>query len=139
MATYVSLYNFTDQGIRTIKDTLKRVEAAKKAAWQAGVQIKEVLWLQGPHDLVVISEAADEIASTAFTLNTYKMGNIRGQTFRAFTAAEMEKTLEKVALIKFRPSRSQLRGPSTMSSGNSLAQEIQPLSSCYVDTLRWLL
>jgi uncharacterized protein with GYD domain len=58
---------------------------------------KEVLWLQGQHDLVVISEAADEIASTAFTLNTYKMGNVRGQTFRAFTAAEMEKILEKVA------------------------------------------
>jgi uncharacterized protein with GYD domain len=97
MATYVSLYNFTDQGIRTIKDTLKRVDAARKAASQAGVQVKEVLWLQGQHDLVVISEAADEIASTAFTLSTYKMGNVRGQTFRAFTAAEMEKILEKVA------------------------------------------
>jgi len=47
----VSLYNFTDQGIRTIKDTLKRVDAAKRPASQAGLQIKEVLLLQGHNTL----------------------------------------------------------------------------------------
>ena len=96
MATYVTLYNFTDQGIRNIKDNLKRVNAVKEAASQAGMQIKEVLWLQGQYDILAISEASDEIAATAFTLSTYKVGNVRGQTFRAFTTAEWEKILEKV-------------------------------------------
>jgi uncharacterized protein with GYD domain len=59
--------------------------------------IKEVLWLQGQYDLAVIIEATDEIAVTAFLLNTIKAGNIRGQTLRAFTAGEMAKVLEKVA------------------------------------------
>jgi len=97
MATYVTLYNFTDQGARTIKDTVKRTEAAKSAAAAMGVKIKEVFWLQGPYDIAIISEASDEIAGAALGLNTLKMGNVRGQTLRAFTAAEMEKILEKVA------------------------------------------
>jgi uncharacterized protein with GYD domain len=97
MATYVTLYNFTDQGIRNIKDTVKRTEAAKKAASQLGVTIKEVLWTQGQYDIVVISEASDEVAANAMALNTLKLGNVRGQTLRAMTAAEMEKILQKVA------------------------------------------
>ena len=55
MATYVTLYNFTDQGIRNVKDTVKRAEAVKQAAAQAGVTIKEVYWLQGKYDVLVVS------------------------------------------------------------------------------------
>lgn len=55
MTTYVTLYNFTEQGLRTIKDTTNRTEAAKKAAEKAGMKIKEVLWLQGQYDSLVIS------------------------------------------------------------------------------------
>jgi uncharacterized protein with GYD domain len=97
MTTYVTLYNFTEQGLRNIKDTVKRVEAAKKAGSQFGVTIKEVVWTQGQYDLVAISEAADEMAANALLLNTLKQGNVRAQTLRAFTAAEMEGILERVA------------------------------------------
>ena len=47
MTTYVTLYKYTEQGIRNIKDAPSRVEAAKKAGAQAGITIKETLWLQG--------------------------------------------------------------------------------------------
>lgn len=97
MATYVTLFNFTEKGAREIKDTVKRAEAAKAAAKQFGVTIKEILWLQGQYDLVAITEVTDEIAATALTLNTIKLGNSRVQTMRAFTATEMAKILEKVA------------------------------------------
>lgn len=97
MATYVTLYKYTEQGIRNIKDAPKRVEAAKKAAAQAGITVKDTLWLQGEYDFLVISEAPDEVAATAFQLNTAKQGNVRTHTLRAFTPAEMEKILEKVA------------------------------------------
>ncbi len=97
MATYISLCNFTEKGLGAIKDTLKRTETAKAAAKQVGMTIKEVLWLQGQYDLIVISEGPDEIAMTAFILNTLKAGNLRMQTLRAFTAGEMAKVLEKVA------------------------------------------
>src|SRR5450759_1698178 len=47
MATYVTLYNFTDQGLKNIEDTVKRVEAAKKAGAAIGLHVKEVVWTQG--------------------------------------------------------------------------------------------
>ncbi len=92
---YLAL-QFHRKGLGTIKDTLKRTETAKAAAKQVGMTIKEVLWLQGQYDLIVISEGHDEIAMTAFILNTLKAGNVRMQTLRAFTAGEMAKVLEKV-------------------------------------------
>ena len=97
MATYVTLYTFTDQGLKNIKDTVKRVEAAKKAAAAAGITIKEIVWTQGQYDLVAISEAPNEAAGTAFALSTARAGNVRIQTLRAFTATEMEKILGHVA------------------------------------------
>jgi uncharacterized protein with GYD domain len=97
MTTFVTLYNFTEQGLKTIKDTVKRTEAAKKAAEAQGIRVKEVLWVEGQYDLVVVSESSDDTKATAFALNTLKMGNVRGQTLRAFTAAEMQKILEHVA------------------------------------------
>ena len=89
------LFKFTDQGLRTVKETVKRTEAAKKAATEAGIKVKEVLWLEGEYDLIAISEA-DEITHNAFTLSTAKQGNAHTRTMRAFTAAEMEKILAKV-------------------------------------------
>ena len=97
MKTFVTLYNFTDQGLRAIKDTVKRSEAVRAAAAQSGVKIKEILWLQGPYDIVVITETPDDAAANAFGINMLKAGNLRGQTLRAFTALEMAEILEKVA------------------------------------------
>ena len=97
MKTFVTLYNFTDQGLRTIKDTVKRAEGVKAAGLQSGVKIKEMLWLQGPFDLAVIAETPDDAAANAFSISVLKAGNLRGLTMRAFTAAEMTEILEKVA------------------------------------------
>lgn len=96
MATYVHLLAFTEQGLRNIKDSVKRAEAAKQAAAQVGVAFKEIIWTQGQYDMIVISEAADEIVANAFLLNLLKAGNLRSQTLRGFTATEMEQVLEKV-------------------------------------------
>jgi uncharacterized protein with GYD domain len=97
MKTFVTLYNFTDQGLQTIKDTVKRAEAAKAAAAKAGVKIKEILWLQGQYDIVVVAETPDDASANAFSIAMVKAGNLRGQTLRAFTATEMAEILTKVA------------------------------------------
>jgi uncharacterized protein with GYD domain len=97
MTTYVTLFNFTDQGLRNVKDTVKRMEAAKQAGSEIGVNLKEFVWTLGQYDMIAISEAADETAAAASLMNLLKGGNVRAQSLRAFTAAEMEKILEKVA------------------------------------------
>jgi uncharacterized protein with GYD domain len=96
MASYVTLFNFTPQGLSSIKDTIKRLEAAKRSAAQTGVSIREVVWTQGQYDIVAIWDAADETAANAFILTTMKAGNVRGQTLRAFSQAEMQKILDRV-------------------------------------------
>ncbi|KUM27844.1 GYD family protein [Mesorhizobium loti] len=97
MAHYVLLSNFTDQGIRTIKDTQKRAEAFKAMASKSGVKIHTLLWTLGKHDVVVVAEAEDDIAATALALSIASMGNIRTETLRAFDTADMTKILAKMA------------------------------------------
>ena len=58
--------------------------------------MKEILWTQGQYDLVTIVEGSDDTAMSAMSLNVAKLGNVTGQTLRAFTAADMDKILAKV-------------------------------------------
>jgi uncharacterized protein with GYD domain len=96
MAMYVVLFNFTDQGIRNVKDTTKRAAAFKEVAKSAGVSVKEMYWTLGQYDLVAIIEAPDDGVVTALGLGLGKAGNVRTQTLRAFSQAEMEAILSKV-------------------------------------------
>jgi uncharacterized protein with GYD domain len=67
-----------------------------KAAKEAGLTVKEIVWTQGPYDMITIVEGPDDTAISAMALSVAKLGNIRGQTLRAFTAAEMDKILAEV-------------------------------------------
>ncbi|MGC1577200.1 MAG: GYD domain-containing protein [Beijerinckiaceae bacterium] len=96
MATYIVLANFTDQGIRNIKDTTKRADAFKKLAKSMGVNVKEIYWTLGAHDIVCVVEGPDDAAITAIGLALGKSGNVRTQTLRAFSQANMDAILGKV-------------------------------------------
>jgi uncharacterized protein with GYD domain len=97
MATYIVLGNFTEQGIKNVMDTPKRAEAVKAMAKKAGVTMKEIYWTLGAYDIVSVFEADDDAAMTALGLSIGKLGNVRTQTLRAFSAAEMKGILGKVA------------------------------------------
>lgn len=97
MATFIVLCNFTDQGIRNVKDTVKRAEAFKEMAKAAGMTVKDMYWTLGQYDIVATVEGSDETAIVALGLSLGKAGNIRSQTLPAFSAAEMTKILTKVA------------------------------------------
>jgi uncharacterized protein with GYD domain len=92
MATYVSLVNFTDQGIRNIKESPNRFEAFKTMAEKLGVTVKGVYYTVGGYDLVLITEGTDE-AITAALLKTGSLGNARTQTLRAYSVDEIKKIL----------------------------------------------
>ena len=96
MALYIVLGSFTDQGIRNVKDSPKRAEAFKSMAKKSGATVKEIYWTLGQYDIVAIVEAPDEIAMTALGLSTGTLGNVRTQTLRAFTAADMKTILGKM-------------------------------------------
>ena len=95
MAIYVRLVNFTEKGLHEIKDTIKRAEAFKELAKKHGATVKEIIWTQGGYDMVTIIEAPDDTVASALALNEAMQGHKRVLTLRGFTAAEMEKILEK--------------------------------------------
>jgi uncharacterized protein with GYD domain len=96
MPTYIHLINFTEQGAKNVKDTVKRSEAFKASAKKHGCTIKEIFWVHGHYDAVSIIEAPDDTSATALSMSAAKLGFIRTQTLRAFSAAEIAKVLEKV-------------------------------------------
>jgi uncharacterized protein with GYD domain len=96
METYIALSNFTDQGIRSVKDTTKRADAVKDAAKKYGANMTQIYWTLGHYDLVAIIEAPDDKSATAFTLAIGAAGNIRTETLRAFTKEEMNGILGKM-------------------------------------------
>jgi len=96
MPSYVCLIQFKDQGIRNIKDTVKRGEAAIAEAQKMGLKIVEEYWTMGAYDAVVIFEAPDDETMSAFILKVGSLGNVTGQTLRAFRRNEMEGILAKI-------------------------------------------
>ena len=91
MVTHVVLTKFTDQGICNAKESPKRADAFKQIKWRKvfGVTVKELFWTQGQHDIVTVVEAPDEISATALNLSISALGNVRTESLRAFSAAEM--------------------------------------------------
>jgi uncharacterized protein with GYD domain len=96
MATYVMLANFTEQGIRTVEDTTKRADAFREQAKASGATVRDIYWTLGQYDIVAIADAPDELAMTALGLGLGKSSNVRTQTMRAFSQAEMTAILAKV-------------------------------------------
>lgn len=96
MATYIALLQFTDQGVRSVKDTTKRAAAATEAASKMGVKLIDLYWTLGQYDLAFVAEAPDDETMTAFMLKLASLGNVKSQTLRAFRAKEMDAILKKI-------------------------------------------
>ena len=96
MMTYVVLVNFTDQGIRNARDTIKRSDAFKEMAKKSGVTVKDMYWTLGRHDMVCICEAPDDETASAVLLSASSRGFVRSETLRAFSFADMKKVLDKM-------------------------------------------
>jgi len=96
MVTFISLCTFTDQGMRTIKESTKRADMVMEAASKFGSKMTHLYWTQGQYDLISIIEAPDDATATAFGLAIASAGNVRMQTLRAFNRNEMNGILGKL-------------------------------------------
>ena len=93
MATYIILINYTDQGIRNIKDSPKRLDAAKKMLKTMGGEIKDFYLTMGTYDIAIVAEAPSDDVITKFALASGSLGNIRTTTLKAFPEAEYRKII----------------------------------------------
>ena len=87
MPTYVMLANWTDQGVRSAKDSPKRLDAAKKALKDMGGEFKSFFLTLGDYDIVAVYEAPDDAVAARFILQVGMLGNIRTRTLKAFPEA----------------------------------------------------
>lgn len=96
MPTYVILYKFTPDGVKNIRDSVKRAGLTRQENAAAGFKITEVLWTQGPYDMVAIVEAPNEETMMGAMLNVVSAGNVTSTTMRAFDAPAMSRIMATV-------------------------------------------
>jgi uncharacterized protein with GYD domain len=87
MTIYVMLANYTDQGIRNVKESPRRLDTAKKLLKDMGGEFKSIFLTMGDHDLVAIYEAPDDAVAARFTMQLGMLGNVRTKTLKAFPEA----------------------------------------------------
>jgi uncharacterized protein with GYD domain len=93
MSAYMLLCNFTDQGVRTIKEAPKRRAAARELGKKLGVDIKAGYLAIRTYDLIIHAEATSDEAMTKFLLSVASQGNVRTTTVKVFPEAEFDKII----------------------------------------------
>ena len=93
MPTYVTLLRWTEKGIEKVKESPKRLDAAKKTIKEMGGHFKAVYLVVGPYDLVTVVEAPDDETMTKINLALGSRGAVRTETLRAFTEDEYRKII----------------------------------------------
>jgi uncharacterized protein with GYD domain len=96
MPTYIILGNFTDQGIRAIKDSPKREDAFRKLCEKAGAKVRDTYRTLGRYDLAAIVDAPDDVTLNAILYSVGSLGNVRTETLRAFTRQETDAAFAKM-------------------------------------------
>jgi uncharacterized protein with GYD domain len=90
---YVNLLNFTDQGIKTYRETTKRAREFTKFVESKGGKFHHLLWTTGQYDLVAVAEFPDDDTAMAALLVLGSAGNVRTTTLRAFNAEDMDRII----------------------------------------------
>ena len=93
MATYLVFINWTDQGIRNVKDSPKRLDAARKTIKELGGELKTFYMTHGAYDAVLILEMPTDEKLASFVLKVGSAGNVRTTTLRAYAEDEYRKII----------------------------------------------
>ena len=96
MPTYFMLSNWTDQGIRHVKDSANRLDAARQLCGQHGAEITAFYMTLGPYDMVVIIDAPNDEAFASLAISIAKGGNIRTTTLKAFDEGQFRKIIGSI-------------------------------------------
>jgi uncharacterized protein with GYD domain len=95
MAHYIILGNFTEQGIKNVRQVPKRDEEARRMIEQAGGKM-QIYYTLGEYDFVAITEMPDDEAMMKFLLQTGSLGNVRTKTLKAWTEFDSAKVISQV-------------------------------------------
>jgi uncharacterized protein with GYD domain len=88
MPNYITLMRWTSEGAKNIKESPARLDAARKAFQAVGATLKDFYMVTGRYDMVIISEAPDDVTLAKATLSVASHGNVQTETLRAFSEKE---------------------------------------------------
>ncbi len=96
MPTYVTLIKYTQKGVENMKESPKRLDAAKELIKSMGGEIKAYYLAMGRYDAVIIAQGPDDETATKFAITIASAGAIRTETFRVFTEDEYRKIISEL-------------------------------------------
>lgn len=96
MSTFVILVNYTDQGIRNIKDSVSRLEQIKILAEQLGGKVRDFYVTLGVYDIVAIVDLPSDVACATFVFTTGSLGSVRTTTLKAFKEEEYREIIASI-------------------------------------------
>jgi uncharacterized protein with GYD domain len=97
MPTYVVLVNWTEQGIKNVKETIERTDEGTELAKKHGAEFKQAYWTVGPYDMIAVFESPDDETLSAHLLEICASGNVRTTTMRAYDRQEMSGILQRLS------------------------------------------
>ena len=91
MGHYIALVNWTNEGIKNVKDSPKRAANSRALAEKLGGKVVAIYYTMGPHDIVVITEFPNDEVANRFALEVGRAGAVRTTTLKAWTDTEAAK------------------------------------------------
>ncbi|MFQ5860982.1 MAG: GYD domain-containing protein [Dehalococcoidia bacterium] len=96
MPLYISLINWTDQGIRNVKQSPQRLEAVNKAAEAVGGRMVDFYLTMGRYDIVAVFDLPSDEAAATFLLSVASQGNVRTETLKAFDIPQYRSIINNI-------------------------------------------
>ena len=97
MSNYVVLIDWAEQGIKNVKDTVKRAKSFEGAIEKAGGKSLGFYYTIGRYDMVAIVQAPTDEAIASVLLSLGSLGNVRTETLRTFSTDETANIIEKLS------------------------------------------
>ena len=96
MPTYMVLVNWTEQGVKDVKETIERTDRGIELAKKHGTEFKQAFWTVGPYDMVAVFESPDDETLSAHLLEICASGSVRTTTMRAYDREQMSRILSRL-------------------------------------------
>ncbi len=96
MPTYVTLFRWTEQGVKDLKNAPARFEASKKLTESMGGKVIGLYVTMGEYDIIAVTEGPSDEVAAAVALSIGAKGNAKTKTLRAFTEKEFSEILKNV-------------------------------------------
>ena len=96
MAVYVTLYRYTDEGIKGVKSAVEIAKGWQAEAQKRGVTVHALYWLQGQYDAITIVEADDIDAVNGLVLAIGAQGALRTETMGAMSLEDIQRLTRSI-------------------------------------------